>query len=153
MPDKGESDGCEARRAAWASSQRALARALGLTIQEWSEELYAASERPSSLRAAVMGAAIAEGLGLGVLSELDEKALGLRARDLVDPLPPRVQDKVLAEAVRRSEELENHAGRGARRLRKRRGEDLPVPQSEVRPLGGSAVEATADAPGDPEGKH
>lgn len=132
--------------ATWGAEQRALARALGLSIEVWMDELDAATQRSTGLTAAVVGAAMAQGLGLSILSRLDPAALGQRARALVDPNPPRVDSPVLAEAIRRADELP--AGAGAARLKRSRTRVEPPRPDRVdaAPLP-SAGEATPDAPG------
>jgi hypothetical protein len=113
--------------AAWAEGQRRLARALGLSIEEWLEQLDAAAERRTGVTAAIVGAAVSSGQGLGVLDGLEPSALAARARGLVDPRPPRVDHPVLAEAVRRAAELAPGLGRA--RLQGARGvTPPPVPQ-------------------------
>ncbi|MCC7386676.1 MAG: hypothetical protein IT384_32865 [Deltaproteobacteria bacterium] len=133
----------EARLQSWAAAQRSLARTLGLSIEEWLGELDSAGERKTGLTAAVVGAAMAAGLGLGVLDRLNGSALAARARSLIDPLPPQVESPVLAEAIRRADELDLAAGKGRRLLRGAGGE------ARTRELP-SASQATSDAPGDPE---
>lgn len=133
--------------AAWASDQRALARVLGLSIEDWLAALGVAGERRTGLQAAVVGAAVAEGLGLGVLAKLDPPALVAMAKTLIDPTPPKVDDPVLAEAIRRGE-IDAALGKGAARLRRRDDEEASAPDRDVRPIGPSASTATADAPGD-----
>lgn len=132
--------------AAWGAEQRALARALGMSIELWMDELDAASQRSTGLTAAVVGAAMAKGLGLSILDRLDAAALGARARALVDPRPPLVESPILAEAIRRADELP--VGQGAARLKKKR-ERAPVERPDrvvAAPLPSSG-EATPDAPG------
>ena len=139
------------RLVAWAEDQRALARALGLSIEEWLAELDGAAERKTGLTAAVVGAAVSQGLGLEVLDSLDGPSLAARARALIDPRPPRVESPILAEAIRRADELGAGSGAGARRLKQSRTRaDVPVPDREARPIGPSADQGTADAPGAPE---
>jgi hypothetical protein len=134
--------------ATWADNQRALARTLGLSIEEWLAMLEAASKRSMSLTAAVIGAAKAKGLGMSVLSGLDGPALGARARALIDPRPPRVENPLLKEAIRRAGEL-GAEGAGARRLKRpKRKDSLPTPERETKPLGQSAGVAAPDAPGE-----
>ena len=133
-------------QAKWAADQRALARALGLTIEQWCADLAAAGARRTGLTAAVVGAAMAKGLGLGVLAKLDGPALAERAAALIDPAPPQVADPIIAEAIRRADELDASAGKGASRLR-RRPSSVETPQRQARPIGSSATGATADAPG------
>ena len=131
----------------WAHDQKALAKTLGLSISEWLDQLDRASVQKTGLTAAVVGAAVASGLGLSVLDQLDGDALAQSARALIDPEPPRVHDPVLAEAIRRNEQYAE--GKGAARLKRRikKPEPIPTPQRSVRPLGESAAEATPDAPG------
>lgn len=132
----------------WVDNQRALARALGLTIEEWLDAIDGAGSRTTGLTAAVVGAAMARGLGLSVLDGLDGAKLSARARALIDPRPPRVTSPLLKEAVRRAEDLSLSTGAGARRLRTRvRRDPLPTPSREVQPLGSSADLGTPDAPG------
>jgi hypothetical protein len=134
----------EARKQ-WATDQRALARAVGLSIEDWLIALDAASARTSQLTAAVVGAAMAKGLGLSVLDGLDGQALASLARTLIDPRPPRVRSPLLKEAVRRAEEL--GTSRGGRLLKRPRRDPLPTPQRETRPVGESSDVATPDSPG------
>lgn len=132
--------------ATWGAEQRALARALGLSIEEWLAELEAAGARTTGLTAAVVGAAMTQGLGLGILDRLDAAALVAQARHLVDPTPPRVESPVLAEAIRRADELP--AGQGAARLKRKSKAAPPRPDRvEAAPLP-SATTATPDAPGE-----
>jgi hypothetical protein len=141
----------------WADNQRALARALGLTIEDWLLVLDAAGGRSTGLTAAVVGAAMAKGLGMSVLDGLDGKHLAALARELIDPRPPRVESPLLKEAIRRADELGVSEGAGARRLRARRQSDapiatlrdkaLPTPTRESKGIGGSADFATPDSPG------
>lgn len=132
--------------ARWAERQRALARALDLTIEEWLEILDAASHRTTGITAAAIGAAMARGLGMGVVRGLDTRALARRARKLIDPLPPRVANPVLKEAVRRAKENFGE-GQGAARLRAKR-EAITTPRRGEEPIGDSARTGTPDAPGD-----
>lgn len=131
--------------AAWAADQRALARALGLSIAEWLAMLEAAGERRTGLTAAVVGAAMAAGQGLGVLERLDGPSLAAAARALIDPAPPKVGDPVLAEAIRRADEIVD--GRGASRLRRSTETSPPRTAAPALP---SADQATPDAPGGDE---
>ncbi len=134
--------------ATWGAEQRALARALGLSIELWMDELDAAAQRSTGLTAAVVGAAMAKGLGLSILDRLDAAALGAQARALVDPNPPRVDSPVLAEAIRRADELPE--GAGAARLKRKRRERVEPPRPDrvdTLPLP-SSTEATPDAPGE-----
>lgn len=134
--------------ARWVENQRALARALGLTIEEWLDALERAGRRSAGLTAAVVGAAMGQGLGLDVLQGLDGAALAVRARALIDPAPPRVENPLLREAIRRAAELGARPGTGARRLRAPgRRVELPTPAREARALGRSSDEATPDAAG------
>lgn len=133
--------------AAWADAQRRLARALGLSIEEWLEQLDAAAERRTGVTAAIVGIAVSSGQGLGVLEGLELPALAARARALVDPRPPRVDHPVLAEAVRRAAELAPGAGRA--RL-KGAASGAPAPTSA--PTSAPAeveAEAPSDLAGDP----
>ncbi|MBK8014759.1 MAG: hypothetical protein IPK13_25850 [Deltaproteobacteria bacterium] len=141
--------------AQWAADQRALARALGLTIEAWLGALEAASLRHAPLAAAVVGAAARSGLSPSVvLGRLKPAELFERARGLVDPRPPRVANPVLKEAIRRADEL--GSGLGARRLKQKssaarlRTESLERPQRGASNLGPSSRIATADAPGEEE---
>jgi len=129
--------------AAWAQQQRALARSLNVSLEVWMDELDAAAVRTTGLTGAVLGAAMANGLGMAVLDRLDGPKLAAEARTLVDPNPPRVASPVLAEAIRRADEIP--AGAGARRL-KRSAPDRPD-RVEAEPLP-SANAATPDAPGE-----
>jgi hypothetical protein len=128
----------------WAESQRSLARALGLSIEDWIRALDAASKRKTGLTAAVIGASMARGLGMKVLDSLDPERLVEQAKTLIDPEPPRVDNPVLAEAIRRSTEL--GSGGGAKRLKAKRRE-VSTPQRGKGSLGKSAPTATPDAPG------
>lgn len=134
---------------AWADNQRELARALGLSIEDWLGAIDAASKRTTGLTAAVVGAAMARGLGMSVLDGLDGAALGARAKELIDPRPPRVTSPLLKEAIRRAGDLGVKPGGGASRLKRKAAsrEVLPTPVRETRPLGESSDEATPDAPG------
>ena len=147
--------------ATWGAEQRALARALGLSIEEWLAELEAAGARTTGLTAAVVGAAMTQGLGLGILDRLDAAELVAEARRWVDPTPPRVDspilaearmrqggafDPILAEAIRRADELP--VGQGAARLKRRSKAEPPRPERvETAPLPSSTT-ATPDAPGE-----
>ena len=132
--------------ATWGAEQRALARALGLSIEEWLAELEAAGARTTGLTAAVVGAAMTQGLGLGILDRLDAAELGAEARRWVDPTPPRVESPILAEAIRRADELP--VGQGAARLKRRSKAEPPRPERvETAPLPSSTT-ATPDAPGE-----
>jgi hypothetical protein len=135
------SESLEAKLASWAADQRALARALGLSIAEWLSVLEAAAERKTGLTAAVIGAATAAGLGLDILDRLDGAELAKRARELIDPEPPKVESPILAEAIRRKDELEVQ-GKGASRLK-----GNASPPRVVGPDLPSADTATSDAPG------
>jgi len=139
-------------QAAWARDQRALARALGLSIEEWLLAIEAAGRRTTGLTAAVIGAAMARGLGLSVLDGLDGPALAQRGRALIDPTPPRVDNPVLKEAIRRA--ADQPIGRGLARLSgdkqlKEKAEKarVPTPRRGTGSLGDSANFGTADAPG------
>lgn len=133
---------------AWAEDQRALARALDLTIEDWLAILDAASTRTTGITAAAIGAAMARGLGMGVVKGLDTRALGKRARKLIDPTPPRVKNPVLKEAVRRARD-DFGRRKGADRLRAAR-EAVDTPVRGAAPIGASANTATPDAPGEDE---
>lgn len=141
--------------AQWAENQRAVARALGLTIEDWMNALDAAGQRRTGVYAASVGAAMARKLSLSVLEGFDAVALATRARALIDPRPPRVSSPLLAEAIRRADELGARPagpveGAGAGRLRKKKvpeREALPTPLRETKPIGDSAEEGTPDAPG------
>jgi enoyl-CoA hydratase/carnithine racemase len=128
----------------WVEGQRNLARALGLSIEDWIRALEAASKRKTGLTAAVIGASMARGLGMTVLDALDPDQLLARAKELIDPEPPRVENPVLAEAIRRATEL--GSGGGAKRL-KAKMRDISTPQRGRGSLGKSASTATPDAPG------
>jgi hypothetical protein len=145
----------EDRLAQWAENQRALARALGLTIEDWMKALDAAGARQTGVYAAVVGAAMARGLGLSIIEGLSGVEIARAARQLIDPKPPRVSSPLLAEAIRRAGELGVGAEKGAGRLRRKkveRPEPLPTPVRETKPLGESSEEATPDAPGRAKGK-
>ncbi|MFO0724655.1 MAG: hypothetical protein U1E65_12810 [Myxococcota bacterium] len=131
------------RAAAWGQDQRALAKALGLTIEEWLAALEQASQSGAGLTAAVVGAAMAGGLGLGVLDKLDAPKLLVRARALIDPRPPKVESPILAEAIRRADE-QKPQGAGARLLRKKEER----PQRTEQALLPSDATSTPDAPGE-----
>lgn len=133
--------------AQWAAEQRALARALGVSLDVWLQALDRAGQSGPGLTAAVIGAAMARGLGMGVLAGLDGPALARRARVLVDPAPPRATNPVIREAIRRAGELSE--GGGLERLRRRR-ETLSAPRRGEGSLGSSAGTATPDAPGEEE---
>jgi hypothetical protein len=137
--------------AQWADNQRALARSLGLSIEEWMGALDQAAKRQTGVYAAVVGAAMARGLGLAVLEQLDQPELARRARALIDPKPPRTEHPLLAEAIRRADELGVRPGRGAGRLKRPTAETSApsTPARVTKPLGISAEEATPDAPGRP----
>lgn len=129
---------------AWVHGQRGLARALGLSLEEWLRELEAAGGRKTGLTAAVIGAAMARGLGMSVLDGLDAPALVQRAKALIDPEPPRVDNPVLKEAIRRAGEL--GSGKGLARLKATRRE-VSTPRRGAGSLGDSARTRTPDAPG------
>ncbi len=132
--------------AKWAENQRALARALDLTIEEWLEILDAASHRTTGITAAAIGAAMARGMGMAIARGLDTRALGRRARKLIDPTPPRVKNPVLKEAVRRARDgIET--GPGAARLRARR-DSITTPVRGEGSIGDSVRVGTPDAPGE-----
>lgn len=132
--------------ATWGAEQRALARALGLSIEEWLAELEAAGARTTGLTAAVVGAAMTQGLGLGILDRLDAAELVAEARRWVDPTPPRVDSPILAEAIRRADELP--VGQGAARLKRRSKAEPSRPERvETAPLPSSTT-STPDAPGE-----
>ena len=149
MADDANASDRQQRAEAWAVDQRALARALKLSLEEWLVQLDLAAKRKTGLTAAVVGAAVARGLGLGVLDQLDGPDLAERARALIDPAPPDVDSPVLKEAIRRADELVTE-GRGAARLRskRRRRSSLPTPQRNPGADMSSSEEATADAPGE-----
>jgi len=130
---------------AWVAAQKDLARALGLSIEDWIRALEDASKRKTGLTAAVIGASMARGLGMGVLDSLDPAALVARARTLIDPEPPRVDNPVIAEAIRRAGELPS--GGGARRLKTTTRREVSTPQRGRGSIGKSASTATPDAPG------
>lgn len=132
-------------RAQWAVEQRALARALGLSIEDWLAALDDAARNRAGLTAAVIGASMARGRGMPRLAEIDGPALAALARQLIDPEPPRAHHPVLAEAIRRADTLTS--GEGGRRLARSR----PVAPDRAAPSDApSAAEATADAPGEAE---
>lgn len=146
------SEGSEDAKVVWARDQRALARALGLSIEEWLLALEAAGRRTTGLTAAVIGAAMARGLGLSVLDGLDGPALAQRGRTLIDPTPPRVENPVLKEAIRRA--VDQPIGRGLALLSgDKKPKDkvekvrVPTPRRGTGSLGDSANFGTADAPG------
>lgn len=146
--------------AQWAENQRALARALGLTIDDWMRALDAAGARRTGVYAASVGAAMARKLSLAALEGFDSVALASRARGVIDPKPPRVSSPLLAEAIRRADELGAGPVRsGASRLKRKsaasaaaaseRATALPTPARDTKPLSewASADDATPDAPG------
>src|SRR5262249_42322499 len=127
----------------WADNQRALARALGLTIEDWLIAIDGAAQRTTGLTAAVIGAAMARGLGRSVLAGLDGAKLGAGARELIDPRPPRVTSPLLKEAIRRADDLGVRPGAGASRLKRaspRTRAEIPTPVRETKPIGESAKE-------------
>ena len=127
----------------WAEDQRALARALGLSLDDWLAALDAAGRNRAGLTAAVIGASMARKRGIPNLGAVNGPELATRARALIDPEPPRTEHPVLAEAIRRSQDLQT--GEGARRL----GRSVVARPDRVGPsTAPSAAEATADAPGD-----
>ena len=134
----------------WAIDQRALARALGLSISDWMACLREAGDQKTGLTAAVVGAASARGMGLSVIGRVNGPALAERACGLLDPEPPRVSDPVLAEAIRRAQATEIDAveGRGAARLKAKRNPDPKTPMRETGPDRSSDQTPTADAPGE-----
>ena len=132
----------------WAEDQRAMARALGLSLEQWLKTLDRASRRQTGLTAAVIGAAMAKGHGMGVLADLDGPALAQRARRLIDPAPPRAKNPILREAIRRASDLPE--GEGLDRLRQRREEIRTPHRAEDVIPSASAGTGTADAPGEPE---
>ncbi len=134
-------------RARWTETQRGLARALGVSLEDWLNALGQAGHRSTGLTAAVIGAAVSQGLGMGVLADLDGPALAARAQALLDPTPPRAQNPVLREAIRRAGDLSK--GAGLERLKQKR-EALQAPRRAPGSLAGSATNATADAPGEDE---
>jgi len=131
--------------ARWAQEQRALARALGVSLEAWLDALDRAGRSGPGLTAAVIGAAMARGLGMGVLADLNGPALAKRARLLVDPAPPRAKNPIIREAIRRAGELPE--GGGMERLRRRR-EAVSAPRRGEGSAGVSATTATPDAPGE-----
>lgn len=142
--------------AQWAENQRAVARALGLSIEEWMRALDAAGVRRTGVYAAAVGAAMARKHSLSVLEGFDSVAIAARARNIIDPKPPRVSSPLLAEAIRRAGELGAAPRSGAARLKKKtavsaseRVESLPTPVRETKPLSewASAEDATPDSPG------
>jgi len=136
-----------AAREQWVEDQRELARALGVSLEDWLAALDRAGERKTGLTAAVVGAAVSAGLGIGVIAELDGPALSRRARALLDPAPPRAKNPVLREAIRRAGELSE--GGGLERLRQRR-EAVKAPRRAEGSLADSVRVATPDAPGEDE---
>ena len=131
---------------AWAEGQRALARALGISLEDWVHAIREAGHRKTGLTAAVIGAAMARGLGMGVLDQLDGPTLAGQAQTLIDPEPPKVENPVLREALRRADELPR--GDGLRRLKKK--EEIEAPKRGAGPKAASAKTPTPDAPGEPE---
>lgn len=129
----------------WGRDQRALARALGLSIEEWLGALDGASKRTSGLTAAVIGASMARGLGMSILDGFDAATLLVLARQLVDPEPPRVENPLLKEAIRRADEL--GPSTGAARLKRRRREEIRAPVRGSGFAASSAETSTPDAPG------
>ena len=134
--------------AKWVKTQRDLARTLGLSLEDWMEALDAAGGRRTGLTAAAVGAAMSRGLGMAVISELDGPALATRARQLLDPAPPRAKNPVLREAIRRATD-ELAKGGGLERLRERR-EAVRAPRRGGGDLAASDARGTADAPGEDE---
>jgi|GEM_PF-2335447 len=132
-------------RLRWIETQRDLARALGVSVEDWLGALQSAGNRSTGLTAAVIGAAVSQGLGMGVLAELHGPELAQRARALVDPNPPRTQNPVLREAIRRAGELAE--GGGLERLKAKR-EGLSTPRRAPGSLAHSDARPTADAPGE-----
>ncbi len=126
----------------WARDQRALASALGLSVDRWLVVLEAAGANRAGVTAAVIGASMARRLGMPNLAEVDGPALVETARALLDPEPPRVRHPVVAEAIRRADGWE--PGRGARRLTRTPAArpDRAAPSDAP-----SSTQATADAPG------
>lgn len=135
----------EDARARWAETQRDLARALGVSLEDWLGALDRAGRGGTGLTAAVIGAAVSQGLGLSVLGALDPTQLASRARALLDPTPPRAENLVLREAIRRAGELPE--GGGLQRLKARR-DGLTTPRRAPGSLAGSDARPTADAPGE-----
>ena len=137
----------------WVQAQRAMARALGVSLEDWMAALDAAARHRAGLTAAVIGASMARKLGMPNLSRVDGSRLAATARQLIDPAPPRARHPVLAEAIRRAQ---NHpaddedpvaegpqAGAGAQRLaRSETRPDRAAPSTAP-----SAAVPTADAPG------
>ena len=72
----------------WAEAQRDLARALGLSLDDWLTALDAAGRNRAGLTAAVIGASVARGRGIPKLNEVDGPALATFARELIDPASP-----------------------------------------------------------------
>ena len=126
----------------WVQAQRALAQALGLSLEDWLNALDAAGRHRPGVTAAVIGASIARKRGMPDLTQIDGPALAAKARALIDPAPPRTDHPVLAEAIRRAGGLSE--GQGAQRLTRApvRRPDRAAPSDAP-----SATEATADAPG------
>ena len=126
----------------WAQEQRDLARALGLSLDDWLQALDAAGGRRAGVTAAVIGASMARRKGIPDLSTVDGPALAAQARALIDPQPPRTQHPVLAEAIRRADGLAR--GHGAKHL----GKKISRPDRAAPSDAPSSKTATADAPGE-----
>ncbi|MEM7678466.1 MAG: hypothetical protein AAF449_20945 [Myxococcota bacterium] len=127
----------------WAKEQRALARALGWSIEAWLTELERAGRHRAGVTAAVIGAAVAKKRKMPNLSEVDGLALAAQARALIDPEPPRTRHPVVTEAIRRSADLAK--GEGARRLSR---SDVRRPDRAEPSSAPSSSDSTADAPGE-----
>ncbi len=130
----------------WAQNQKALARALGLSVAQWMWALEEAGERTTRLTAAAIGSGMAKGIGMRILDGLDGPKLTTLAKELIDERPVRAQHPLIREALRQGGPKAG-AGRG-RALLKRGAEGASPPsraQEKPRP---SAEEPTPDAPGD-----
>lgn len=128
-------------QAAWVARQKALAEALELDLSDWLLELHAASTRQTGLRAAIIGAATSQGLGMRPLMDLDPEALWEAAEALLMPGQTTLRHAIdgQGEGLKRD--------RGARRFQAttappKRSESPPSPSSDAK---------TADAPGRPAG--
>ena len=132
----------------WVREQQNVARALGLPIEAWADELDSAAARRTELMAAVIGAASAQGRGLTGVARVDGPSLARRARALLGVPAVRVEHPVLIEAVRRGVGPKRNAGRA----RLRGDETVSTPRRGDSSIGPSAPGATADAPGGRSGK-
>ncbi|MEO1338269.1 MAG: hypothetical protein AAFV29_21675 [Myxococcota bacterium] len=129
----------------WAEEQRALARALGWSIEAWLAELDRAGRHRAGVTAAVIGAAVARKRKMPNLSQVDGQSLAEQARALIDPEPPRTRHPVVTEAIRRATDLAE--GEGARRLART---EVQRPDRAAPSSAPSASDSTADAPGESE---